>query len=331
MPHTITFGEVMMRLTTPGYSRFAQAKNLEITFGGGEANVSAALAQLGMSAAHVTVFPDNDIGRSAAAFMGEAKIGTEHILFRGDRLGLYFVETGASMRPGKVVYDRYNSAFAGLEPGWFDWEKILEGAQWFHWTGITPAISASATEALEAALQTARQKGLTVSTDVNYRRNLWKWGKKVSEIMPGLLEYCNVAVCTESDALDIFGIPSSGFQDMAEQLMGRFPHLKYVLATRRDTINASHNRLTGQLFDGKNYHESATIDIDPIIDRIGGGDAFMAGFIYGLHHYKDPAQALSFANAASALKHTLEGDFSRSTVAEVEQVMMGDVSGRLLR
>ncbi len=320
-----------MRLTAPDYSRFAQTDHLRITYGGGEANVSAALAQMGLPAAHVTVFPDNDIGRAAMAFFGAAKVGTEYMLLRGERLGLYFMEVGGAIRPSRIIYDRYNSAFAHLEPAWFDWEKICAGAKWFHWTGITPAVSSAAAAAVAQAAKTAFDMGLTVSTDVNYRRNLWQWGQKAADIMPGLMQYCHVAVCTEADALDIFGIRSDGFEDMANQLMGRFPQLKMVLATRRDTISASHNRLTGLLFNGTHYVESPTIDIDPVIDRIGGGDAFMAGFIYGMEQYNDPSKALAFANAASALKHTIEGDFNRSTAAEVEQIVGGDVSGRLLR
>ena len=331
MPRIITFGEIMMRLTAPGQQRFAQATNLSITYGGGEANTAAALAQMGAQAAHVTVFPDNDLGRAAAAFFQKSGIGTEHFVFRGGRLGLYFMEVGAGIRPSRIVYDRYDSAFAQLDPAWFDWEKILAGAQWLHWTGITPAVSATAAKACADAIRTARRLGLTVSADVNYRRVLWQYGKTAAEVMPALVEGCDLVVCTEGDAADIFGIKSVDFQDMARQLTQRFPNLKQVVATRRDMLSASHNRLTGLCFDGKNYLESPTFDIAPIIDRIGGGDAFMAGFIYGALHHTNLADTLAFATAASALKHTIEGDFNLVTVAEVEQVMRGDVSGRLLR
>ncbi len=331
MPTVVTFGEIMMRLTTPGQQRFTQATSLGITYGGGEANTAAALAQMGVPSAHVTVFPDQDLGRAAAAFFQKAGVDTSHMTFGNGRLGLYFMEVGAGIRPSRIVYDRYESAFAKLDPAIFDWEKILSGARWFHWTGITPAVSASAAQACADAIRAARKLGITVSADVNYRRVLWQYGQKASDVMPALVEGCDVAVCTKGDAADIFGIQSTGFQDMARQMQQRFPNLKQIIATRRDTVSASHNRLTGRCFEGGKYHESPTFDLNPIVDRIGGGDAFMAGFIYGSLQFNDPARALAFATAASALKHTIEGDFNLSTVEEVEQVMAGDVSGRLLR
>ena len=331
MSRTVTFGEIMMRLTTPGHQRFAQAASLGITYGGGEANVAAALAQMGMPAAHVTVFPDNDLGRAAGAFFLKSGVDTTHFHYGPGRLGLYFMETGESLRPSRIVYDRYESAFAHLNPAAFDWPSILAGAGWFHWSGITPAVSASAAQACLDAIQTARTLGITVSADVNYRRVLWQYGKKAGEVMPELVAGCDVIVCTTGDAADIFGIESDDFQEMARQMMQRFPNLKKVIATRRDTISASHNRLTGICFDGTEYTESPTFDLNPIVDRIGGGDAFMAGFIYGTMQYGDTLRALSFATAASALKHMIEGDFNLVTAAEVEQVMQGEVSGRLLR
>lgn len=331
MATVVTFGEIMMRLTAPGQQRFAQATNLGITYGGGEANTAAALAQMGVSAAHVTVFPDNDLGRAAAAFFQKTGIDTSAVSYGKGRLGLYFMETGAGIRPSRIVYDRYDSAFAQLDPAAFDWIQILHGARWFHWTGITPAVSAQAAEACADAIRVARELGIIISVDVNYRRVLWQYGKKASEVMPAMVENCDIAVCTEGDAADIFGIQSVDFQDMARQMKQRFPNLKQIIATRRDTLSANHNRLTGLCFDGLNYHESPTFELNPIVDRIGGGDAFMAGFIYGSLHFNDPARALSFATAASALKHTIEGDFNLVTAAEVEQVLQGDVYGRLLR
>jgi len=327
----ITFGEIMMRLTAPGQQRFAQAANLGITYGGGEANTAAALAQMGVPAGHVTVFPENDLGRAAAAFFQKSGIDTIHFLFGGGRLGLYFMEVGAGIRPSRIVYDRYDSAFAKLNPAAFEWEKILENARWFHWTGITPAVSATAAQACADAISAARKLGIPISADVNYRRVLWQYGKSAPEVMPALVEDCDVVVCTEGDAADIFGITSTDFPDMARQMKQRFPNLKQIIATRRDTISANHNRLTGLCFDEREYHESPTFDLNPIVDRIGGGDAFMAGFIYGMLNYQDTARALAFATAASALKHTIEGDFNLVTAAEVEQVVQGDVSGRLLR
>lgn len=331
MSTVITFGEIMMRLSAPGNQRFVQAQSLGITFGGGEANVSAALAQMGVPAAHVTVFPHNDLGRAAAAFFQKAGVGSDYFYYKNGRLGLYFMEVGAALRPSRIVYDRYDSAFARLDPSWFDWEKILHGARWFHWTGITPAISESAAIACGDAIRTARRLGILVSADVNYRRVLWQYGKTAADVMPALVEGCDHIVCTEGDAADIFGIQTSDFQDMARQLMRRFPNLKKIIATRRETLSASHNRLTGLCFNGERLSESPTFDIVPIVDRIGGGDAFMAGYIYGALHFTDPADTLAFAAAASALKHTVEGDFNLATVAEIEQLMRGDVSGRLLR
>lgn len=331
MATVVTFGEIMMRLTAPGQQRFSQASSLSITYGGGEANVAAALAQMGVAAAHATVFPDNDLGRAAAAFFLKSGIDTSAVRYGPGRLGLYFMEVGAGIRPSRIVYDRYESAFARLDPAAFDWEKILAGARWFHWTGITPAVSAPAAEACAAAIGTARRLGITVSADVNYRRVLWQYGKKASEVMPPLVENCGVVVCTQSDATDIFGIQSDDFQDMARQMKARFPNLKQIVATRRDTLSANHNRLTGLCFADGQYHESPTFDLNPIVDRIGGGDAFMAGFIHGSLHSGNLSRTLAFATAAAALKHTIEGDFNLATAAEVEQVLQGDVSGRLLR
>lgn len=331
MATVVTFGEIMMRLTTSGHQRFGQANRLNITYGGGEANVAAALAQMGMPAKHVTVFPDNDLGRAATAFFHKTGVDTTDVYYGKGRLGLYFMETGAGIRPSRIVYDRYESAFAGLDPGRFDWARILSGARWFHWTGITPAVSAAAAQACSDAIQTARKLGLTISADVNYRRVLWQYGKSPSDILPELVEACDVAVCTQDDAADIFGIRAQNFEDMARQVRQRFPNIKYLIATRRETISASHNRLTGLCFDGESCLESPTFELSPIVDRIGGGDAFMAGFIYGSLHAQDTAQALAFATAAAALKHTVEGDFNAVTAAEVEMVMAGDVSGRLLR
>ncbi len=326
----------MMRLTTPGNQRFAQAAGFDITYGGGEANVAAALAYMGIPACHVTVFPDNDLGRSAAAFFQKSGVGTQHMRFEGNRLGLYFMERGAAMRPGRVVYDRYDSAFARLDPAWFDWPDILAGARWLHWTGITPAISAPAATACLDAARTAQNMGITVSTDVNYRRNLWQWGKTAREVMPALVECCDIAICGAEDAMDIFGIEAAPdetrrFETSAAALMRRFPNLKKVINIKRDTLSASHNRLTGLCFDGRACTGSPTFDINPIVDRIGGGDAFVAGYIYGSLHFDDPVQTLAFATAASALKHTIEGDFNMVSTSEIKQVMQGDVSGRLLR
>ena len=336
MKHIVTFGEIMMRLSPPLNYRFAQTQSLEITYGGGDANVSASLAGLGVPAAHVTCFPANDWGRAAAQHFRALGVNMDAAMFRGDRLGLYFLEVGAGMRPSKVVYDRAHSAFANLDAAAFDWEEILKDAGWLHWTGITPAISASAAEATRQAIAAARRLGLTVSVDVNYRRNLWQYGQTAQAVMSELVEGCDVVVCSENDAADLFGIqPLPGtdnkFVSVAQQVMARFPQIKQVITTHRSTYSASHNGLKGLLYDGRQFLETITYDLNPIVDRIGGGDAFMAGFIYGSLTYDNPQQALTFGVAASALKHTIHGDINRVSVAEVEQVVQGHTSGRLVR
>jgi len=326
----------MMRLSPPLNYRFIQTDSLEITYGGGDANVAASLARLGIPAAHVTCFPDNELGQAAAQSFQRLGVDMSHTVFRGERLGLYFLEVGASMRASKIVYDRFNSAFANLQPEWLDWEEILKDAQWFHWTGITAAVSATAAQACRDAIKVARRLGITVSADVNYRRNLWQYGQKAQDVMPELVEGCDVIVCTEGDADDLFAIKAepdapNRFVSVAKQLVQRFPQVKQVIATNRETLSASHNRLTGILFNGQDYVETPAYDIVPIVDRIGGGDAFIAGFIYGSLTYPAEREALTFAVAASALKHTIHGDVNLATVAEVEQVVGGDTSGRLLR
>jgi 2-dehydro-3-deoxygluconokinase len=240
------------------------------------------------------------------------------------------------MRASKVVYDRANSAFANLDPAAFNWDEILKDAGWLHWTGITPAISATTAEATRQAIAAARRLGITVSADVNYRRNLWQYGQTAQSVMSELVQGCDVVVCSENDADDLFGIqPLPGtdnkFVSVAQQVMARFPQIKQVITTRRKTHSASHNGLKGIFYDGQQFLETITYDINPIVDRIGGGDAFMAGFIYGSLKYDNPQQALTFGVAASALKHTIHGDINLVTVAEVEEIMRGNTSGRLLR
>lgn len=336
MKQVVTFGEIMMRLSPPLNQRFTQATTLEVNYGGGEANVAAGLAGLGVPAMHVTCFPNNDIGQAAAQQFRCLGVDMDRAVFSGNRLGTYFLEVGAGMRPSKVVYDRANSAFDRLDPAIFNWDEILKDATWLHWTGITPAISAAAAEATKQAIAAARRLGITVSADVNYRRNLWQYGQRAQDVMPELVAGCDVVVCSENDAEDLFGIqPEKSdepkFVSMARQVMARFPQIKQVITTRRKTHSASHNGLRGLLYNGQNYLQTPTLDIQPIVDRIGGGDAFMAGFIYGSLTYNDPQQALHFGVAASALKHTIHGDYNLVTVAEVEDIMRGNTSGRLLR
>ena len=345
MPKVITFGEIMLRLATPGYLRFSQAKQFEATFGGGEANVAVSLANYGIETEFVTRFPKNDIAQSCIKDLHSYGVGTKHCVFGGDRLGIYFLETGAVARPSKVVYDRAHSSIATIEKGMIDWEKVFEGADWFHWTGITPAISASAAEVCLEACEAANRLGVTVSCDLNFRKNLWKYGKTAAEVMPALVECCDVILGNEEDAEKVFGIKPEGFdvtttageveqesfKSVCEQLMQRFPRAKRVIITLRGSINANHNTWGGVLYDGEQLYLSKRYDITHIVDRVGGGDSFMGGLIYGLRHYEGLQQALEFAVAASALKHTIYGDFNLVSVSEVETLMGGDGSGRVAR
>lgn len=336
MKKVVTFGEIMLRLSTPGYSRFIQADQFNATYGGGEANVAISLAQFGMPAAHVTRFPDNDLGKAAAGLLRKYGVSTNHIVYGGDRLGIYFLETGAISRPSKVVYDRAYSAFAQLEPGMLNWEEILQDASWFHWTGITPAISAGAARSCLEAIGVANKLGITVSADTNYRKNLWQYGKTAREVMPELVAGCDMVVCSKGDAADMFDIEprreeGGGFISVCKQLQNRFPRITKIVNTKRESISASHNTLSGVMWDGAQLLRTPVHQITPIVDRIGGGDAFMAGLIYGLLTYQNDQKALDFAVAASALKHSVEGDANLVRAEEVEPVMQGDSSGKLVR
>lgn len=346
MPKIITFGEIMLRLSTPGYLRFGQAKQFDATYGGGEANVAVSLANYGMDAKFVTRLPENDIAKACLKDLRSYGVDTSSIVYGGDRLGIYFLETGAVARPSKVVYDRANSSIATIKPGDIDWKKVLDGADWFHWTGITPALSQGAADVCLEAIKAANAMGITVSCDLNYRKNLWKYGKKASEVMPALVEGSDVILGNEEDADKVFGIKPEGFdvtstggqidqrrfQSVGEQLMKRFPRAKKVIITLRGSINANHNTWGGVLWDGKTLYQSPRYDITHIVDRVGGGDSFMGGLIYGLLTYTgDDQKALNFAVAASCLKHTIFGDYNQVTVAEVENLMKGDASGRVSR
>ena len=345
MSKVVTFGEIMLRLATPAYLRFSQTDTFSATFGGGEANVAVSLANYGVEVDFVTSLPQNDIAASCVAELRKRNVGVSNIVYGGERLGIYFLETGAVARPSKVVYDRAHSSISTIECGMIDWDKVFEGADWFHWTGITPAISASAAEVCLEACKAANERGITVSCDLNFRKNLWKYGKTAAEVMPALVECCDVILGNEEDAEKVFGIKPEGFdvtategkvdsatfRSVCEQLMARFPRAKKVIITLRGSINANHNTWGGVLFDGKTLYESPRYDITHIVDRVGGGDSFMGGLIYGLREYKDDERALNFAVAASCLKHTIYGDFNLVTVAEVENLMKGDGSGRVSR
>ncbi|WP_026210082.1 sugar kinase [Flexithrix dorotheae] len=340
----VTFGEIMLRLATPGYLRFAQTDTFSGTYGGGEANVAVSLANYGLDATFVTRLPDNDIGKAALMNLRKFNVDTSKIVYGGERLGIYFLETGAVSRGSKVVYDRAHSALSTIQPGMIDWDKVLDGAEWFHWTGITPAVSEGAAAVCLEGIKAANAKGVTVSTDLNYRKNLWKWGKTAGEVMPELVEGCDVILGNEEDAEKVFGIHPEGvdvtaghvegaaYESVGKQLMEKFPRAKKAIITLRGSINANHNSWAGVLWDGNKLFQSKQYQITHIVDRVGGGDSFMGGLIYGLLTYPDDDQkALEFAVAASCLKHTIYGDVNQVTVDEVEKLMSGDASGRVSR
>ncbi len=340
----VAFGEIMLRLSTPDYLRIHQARQFNATYGGGEANVAVSLANYGIPVDFVTRLPENDVGRACVMDLQKYGVNTESILWGGKRLGIYFLETGAVSRGSKVIYDRAYSAISGIQPGMVPWKKIFEKATWFHWTGITPAISESAAEVCREAIAMAHEMGVTVSCDLNYRKNLWKYGKTAREVMPELVEGADIVLGNEEDAEKVLGIKPEGvdvtlgkisgkaYLSVSKQIMSRYPRCKKVITTLRGSVNANHNKWSGVLWNGKKLYESATYDITHIVDRVGGGDAFMGGLIYGLLTYGDNDQkALDFAVAASCLKHTVYGDFNQVSVDEVEKLMEGDASGRVAR
>jgi len=340
----ITFGEIMLRLATPDYLRFHQTSLFEATYGGGEANVAVSCANYGLDAHFVTRLPDNDIGDAAIRTLKAHNVGVDYIAIGGDRVGIYFLETGAVSRGSKVVYDRAGSAVSEIKTGMIDWKTVFKDAKWFHWTGITPAISQGCADVCKEAIAVANEMGITVSTDLNYRKNLWKYGKKAGEIMPDLVAGCDIILGNEEDAEKVFGIHPEGvdvtkghvegaaYESVGKQLMSKFPRAKKVIITLRGSINANHNTWSGVLWDGEKLIEAPTYQITHIVDRVGGGDSFMGGLIYGLLTYPDNDQnALNFAVAASCLKHTIKGDFNQVTVDEVEKLMGGDASGRVSR
>jgi 2-dehydro-3-deoxygluconokinase len=340
----VTFGEIMLRLATPGYLRFAQTTEFEATFGGGEANVAVSLANYGIPASFVSSLPKNDIGEYAISTLRAFNVDTSLINRGGDRVGIYYLESGAVSRGSKVIYDRANSSFAKLKKGSIDWDKVFQDASWFHWTGITPAVSEGAADVCLEACEAAAKKGITISTDLNFRNKLWKWGKSAGEVMEKLVHHCEIILGNEEDAEMVFGIKPEGvdvksghvegiaYESVGKQLMAKFPKAKKVIITLRGSISASHNSWSGVLWDGKKLIQAPTYQITHIVDRVGGGDAFMGGLIYGLITYpSDDQKALGFAVAASCLKHTIKGDFNAVTVDEVEKLMSGDASGRVSR
>lgn len=338
----VCFGEIMLRLKSPGLERFFQSPTFEATFGGGEANVAVSLANFNTEVAYVTVLPNNDIGNACMMELKKFGIDVSEIIRSPGRMGLYFLETGANQRPSKVVYDRAWSSMAQAKPGDFDWDKIFVGAGWFHITGITPAISASAAELSLEAVTAAKRAGLTVSCDFNYRANLWKYGKSAIEVMTELVKQVDIGIANEEDCQKSLGIKvdaaveqgkldAAAYEKLAEEVLTVFPQLKVMAITLRESRSADQNGWSACLHDRERFYLSRKYEIADIVDRVGGGDSFAAGLIYGLMYYPSPADALNFAVAASCLKHSISGDFNRVSVQEIEKLMGGDASGRVQR
>ena len=338
----LTFGEIMLRLKAPGHERFFQSPMLEATFGGGEANVAVSLANYGMDAEFLTVLPKNDIAECCIRKLRYFGVDTKKIV-RGDgRMGIYYLEGGANQLPSKVVYDRAYSSIALAKPGDIDWDKAFEGVDWFHITGITPAISESAMELSLEAVKEAKKRNITVSCDLNYRKNLWKYGKKASEVMRELAKYVDVAIANEEDVQKSLEITvdvnvESGeldrekYRALGNKVLKAYPNMKCIAITLRESHSADWNGWAACLNDGKDFYVSKKYEIRDIIDRVGGGDSFAGGLIYGLNQYEDKQSALEFAVAASCLKHSVIGDFNRVSVSDVEKLMGGDGTGRVQR
>jgi len=348
MTKVVTFGEIMLRLSPPGFLRFSQTNSFDIIYGGGESNVAISLANYGVPVRFVTRIPENDIGQSAKMEMRKRGVETEFMIYGGDRLGIYFLETGAVSRGSKVVYDRAHSAMSEIQTGMIDWDKAFDGVKWFHWTGITTAISQSAADVCLEAVKIAHEKGITISTDLNYRAKLWKYcdNSQRENIMTELTSYCDIILGNEEDAEMHFDIKPEGltvqtqgkevkaeaFLSVCKQMMKKFPKAKKVITTLRGSISASHNTWAGVMYDGTTMLKSPQYQITDIVDRVGGGDSFMGALIYGLIEFQNNDQkALNFAVAASCLKHTIKGDANLVTVDEVNKLVEGDSSGRVAR
>ncbi len=338
----VTFGHIILRLKSPGFERLFQSPVLEATFGGGEANVAVSLANFGVDAAFVTALPENDIAEACVAELRRFGVDTSLIIRGAGRVGVYFLENGANQRASKVVYDRSGSSISLAKPGDIDWKKVFSGAGWFHITGITPAISASAAELSMEAVRTAKDMGVTVSCDFNYRGKLWKYGKSAPEVMTELVKYVDIGIANEEDCQKSLGITvdvdveggvldSAKYEALTNKVLEAFPNLKLIAVTLRESRSADCNGWSACLNDRNAFHLSRKYEITDIVDRVGGGDSFSGGLIYGLMNYKDPKDALNFAVAASCLKHSISGDFNRVTVSEVTKLMGGDASGRVQR
>jgi len=343
MKKYITFGEIMLRLKTPDYEKFFQSPLLEATFGGGEANVAVGLARFGLEVAYISVIPDNPIGNACIRELKKHNVNTSFIPRKGDRLGIYFLEVGANQRPSKVVYDRSHSAIAETEPGEIDWDRIFEEANWFHISGITPAISLSASKLSLEAVKKAREKGVTVSCDLNYRKKLWKYGKSAPEIMGELVKYVDIVIGNEEDCQKSLGIKvenidvESGnlqvkrYAELTNKILEIYPNIKKITITLRESHSANYNGWSAILNNRKEFFVSKKYEIHNIVDRVGAGDTFSAGLIYGLNNLKNDRETLEFAVAASCLMHSIPGDLPLISVEEVKSLTEGSGSGRVQR
>ena len=341
MAKVVTMGEIMLRLSSEGNTRFVQCQQFDACYGGGEANVAVSLANYGHEAHFVSKVPSHEIGQCAVNALRRYGVHTDYVARGGERLGIYYLETGASMRPSKVIYDRAGSAIAEANPEDFDFDAIMEGADWFHWSGITPAISDKSAELTRLACEAAKRHGVTVSVDLNFRKKLWTSEKAIS-IMRPLMQYVDVCIGNEEDAelclgfkpdADVEGgkTDASGYEGIFKQMKEEFG-FKYVVSTLRESFSATHNGWKALIYNGKEFYQSKRYDVNPIIDRVGGGDSFSGGLIHGLLTYpQDQGKALEFAVAASALKHTIPGDFNLVDKKEVEALAGGDASGRVQR
>ncbi|CAL66678.1 sugar kinase [Christiangramia forsetii] len=340
MHKVITFGEILMRLSPPDNRKFSQAKNFEVIYGGGEFNVAASLSNYGIDTEFVTALPDIAIGDCALSATHEFQVGSKHIIRQGERLGIYFIETGNSIRPSKVVYDRRGSAISQIEKGVFNWEQILEGANWFHWSGVTPALSQATAEVCLEAIKMADKMGLGISTDLNYRSKLWQYGKAPHEVMPEMLQYSNVILGDIDTAMFMLGkdkvAPNYSNDEEIKthfsELTDLLPKLNTIGMTFRDSVNASHQRIGGFLFKDDILYRAKNYEVQPVVDRVGTGDAFMGGFLYGLLEFGgDMKKTIDFATSACALKHSIFGDVNRVTKEEVLECMASDGSAKVNR
>lgn len=340
MSKVITFGEIMLRLSTEANLRFSQSNNFAVTYGGGEFNVAVSLANYGITTEFVTRIPENEIGHCALKEIRKMNVSSANVVFGGDRLGIYFLETGIGVRGSNVVYDRANSAMATLEKGKVNWHKVFQGASWFHYSGITPAISATAAEACLEAVKVAHEMGLTISCDLNYRSKLWQYGALPSQVMPELLRYTNVILGDIDTAYFMLGLDkiAPDYQDeeklptIYQKLFELCPQLKIAATTLRYSVSATHQRIGGILYDGQTIFKSDIREITPVLDRVGSGDAFMGGLLYGLLQYpNDNQKTLDFAVAACCLKHTIAGDYNLATLKEIENIIGGDTTGLVSR